>query len=128
MFRGPTSRDISPHLLAGRLSEWLVLHGNPFRSVPVIVYQMAKVGSSTIASALRRAGLPVFQVHRMRAEHLAQLRARRHALGWSVPPVPPHDLVGLLLNERLLSKGGRAKVITLVRDPIARNLSSYFEH
>jgi len=96
--------------------------------VPVIVYQMAKVGSSAVVEALHARGLPVFHVHRMNREHLERMRAERAALGWFIPPVPPHDRLGLRLRDGVVARGRPAKVITLVRDPIARNLSSYFEH
>ncbi|MCU1245806.1 MAG: hypothetical protein JWN02_1716 [Acidobacteria bacterium] len=89
---------------------------------------MAKVGSTAVVDCLTRAHLPVFHVHRMDADHLRRLRDRRMALGWDVGPVPAYDRLGLLLNERLLQAGRSAKIVTLVRDPIARNLSSYFEH
>lgn len=97
--------------------------------VPILVYQMAKVGSSSVARALEARGLPVFHLHRMSREHLERLRATRAALGWLVAPAPPaHDLLGLQLQENVVARGRRAKIITLVRDPIARNFSSYFEH
>jgi hypothetical protein len=56
------------------------------------------------------------------------MREQRRALGWSIPAVPAHDLLGLRIRRELLDRGGRAAIITMVRDPIARNLSSYFEH
>jgi hypothetical protein len=96
--------------------------------MPVIVYQMAKVGSSAIAAALDDTGRPVFHVHRMSASHLHALRETRARLGWRVPPVPRHDRLGIRLNRQIIARGRRAKIITLVRDPIARNYSSYFEH
>ncbi len=94
---------------------------------PIYVYQMAKVGSSAVYEALRKRGLPVFHFHRMNREHLERMRARRAALGWT--PLPPFegDVLGLRLYDTLVRRGRRAKIITLVRDPIARNLSSYFE-
>jgi hypothetical protein len=64
----------------------------------------------------------------MDAGHLHRMREERRALGWFVPPIPPHDLLGLCLRRELLERGGRAAIVTLVRDPIARNISSYFEH
>lgn len=112
-----------------RLARWCAVQGNLFGVVPVIVYQMAKVGSSTVVAALQKAGLRVFHVHRMDAAHTERMLDTRRALGWLVPPtLPPHDVLGLRIRRRLLDRGGRAKIITLVRDPIARNFSSYFEH
>lgn len=89
---------------------------------------MAKVGSSSIVAALAEARLPVFHVHRMNADHLRSLREQRRALGWADVPIPAHDRLGLRLRRRVIDRGARVKIITLVRDPIARNISSYFEH
>jgi hypothetical protein len=114
--------------LSQRARRWCGLRGNLFGVVPILVYQMAKVGSSTIVAALEKAGLPVVHVHRMDAAHLERMRAARRALGWSEAPLPAHDLLGLRIRRTLFERGGRAKIVTLVRDPIARNFSSYFEH
>jgi hypothetical protein len=95
---------------------------------PVIVYQMAKVGSSAVVGPLRALGVPAFHIHRMNRDHLEEMRAVRAALGWRIPPIPRHDQIGLQLRERVIRRLRPAKIITLVRDPIARNLSSYFEH
>lgn len=109
-----------------RAARWAALHVDSL--VPTIVYQMAKVGSSAIVYALTRTGRPVFHVHRMSAEHLERMRQQRRALGWTDRPMPVHDRMGLMLREKIVRRGRRAKIVTLVRDPIARNFSSYFEH
>lgn len=109
------------------MTRWLAMRGLAGLT-PVIVYQMAKVGSSAVVGALTGSRLPVFHVHRMNAGHLEQLRARRAALGWRIPPIPAHDRLGLELYHRVIAPRRAARVITLVRNPIARNLSSYFEH
>ena len=96
--------------------------------IPIYVYQMAKVGSSAVYEALLERGLPAFHFHRMNREHLERMRARRAELGWAPRPLADGDVLGLKLYDKLVSRGHRAKIITLVRDPIARNLSSYFEH
>ena len=119
LFRGTARR---------RVRRWAALHGNLFGVVPILVYQMAKVGSSSIVAALEELGLPVFHVHRMDEAHLHAMREARRARGWETPPIPPHDHLGLRIRRHLLDRGGRARIITLVRDPIARNFSSYFEH
>jgi hypothetical protein len=81
-----------------------------------------------IVTALEDAGLTVFHVHRMDAGHLERMRAARRALGWTVGRVPAHDRLGLRLRRALVDRGERPAVVTLVRDPVARNLSSFFEH
>jgi hypothetical protein len=114
--------------LPRRVLRWCALRRNVLGIVPVIVYQMAKVGSSAIVAALHEARLPVFHVHRMDAEHLHRLREVRRVLGWQVPPIPVHDHLGLRLKEALVASRSRLAIVTMVRDPIARNFSSYFEH
>lgn len=109
------------------LRRFLARHGVPGMK-PILVYQMAKVGSSSIAEALEERKLAVFHVHRMNREHLERMLAKRAELGWEIPALPAHDILGPVLRERLVDRGRRVKVITLVRDPIARNFSSYFEH
>jgi len=109
------------------LRRFLARHGVP-GVTPILVYQMAKVGSSSIAEALEERKLAVFHLHRMNREHLERMRAKRAELGWHLAPLPAHDVLGPILRERLVDRGRSVKVITLVRDPIARNFSSYFEH
>lgn len=109
-------------------ARFLSLHANVRGWEPVIVYQMAKVGSSAVAFALARRHLPVFHVHRMSPEHVTSLREERRRLGWEVGPIPPHDQLGMRLHREVFQRGRKARVVTMVREPIARNLSSYFEH
>lgn len=101
------------------------------RGLPVVVYQMGKVGSTSVYHALR--GLPphysVYHVHtlqqaRVRAEFSAY-RATFH-----VRRLVPHHLLAsrLLLQDLALAQPrGRWKVISIVRDPIERNISSFFQ-
>ena len=56
------------------------------------------------------------------------MREMRRELGWHVPPIPAHDQLGLRLKETLIDSRSRLAIVTMVRDPIARNFSSYFEH
>ena len=51
------------------LRRFLARHGVPGMK-PILEYQMAKVGSSSIAAALEEHKLAVFQLHRMNREHL----------------------------------------------------------
>lgn len=97
-------------------------------SVPVVVYQMAKVGSTSIVDALLRSRLPAFQVHRMNPVHMERVRKARMSLGWRVHPPNFSDRIGSQLYRRVIQPRRPARIITLVRDPIARNLSCYFEH
>lgn len=93
----------------------------------VLVYQMMKVGSSTITAALRAVGgLNVFQVHLMGADNIDRWRAaiRKFPLARFRTGID----TGTLLYKGLIEPGLKLKIITLVRDPIARNCSFYFHN
>lgn len=97
----------------------------------VLVYQMAKVASKSVLHSVRRSrpGLPVFHVHTLTPDGIKTMerlyrRCRVPSLPWA-----GHLLVSRFLEEQL-RRGvtpGRWKVVTLVRDPIARNMSLLFQ-
>ncbi len=97
----------------------------------VLVYQMAKVGSQAVVRSLRasRPGRPVFHVHTLTDEGIAAMEGFYR---WSrVPPLPGagHLLVSRYLKRQIQSgvTPGRWRVVTLVRDPVARNISLLFQ-
>jgi len=99
-------------------------------ATPVLVYQMAKVGSSTVTWALRGCdGLHVFQVHLLHPENLRRLRAALRKRGhWLARLRSDMDVRGTVYHGGLIKSGLRVKVITLVREPIGRNCSLYFQN
>ena len=99
-------------------------------ATPVLVYQMAKVGSSTVTWALRELdGLHVFQVHLLLPENLRRLRAALRKRGrWLARLQSDMDVRGGVYYRGLIKSGLKAKVITLVREPIGRNCSFYFQN
>jgi len=97
-------------------------------TAPVLVYQMGKVGSSTVYQALNGAlsGVPVYHVHFLSA-HLAEHRCSHERSGKG--PVPFHIYLGEALREQLLRHPDRpVKIISLVRDPVAFELSNLFQN
>lgn len=74
---------------------------------PVIIYQMGKVASQSIAKSLRRYFPLVFNMHEI-SNHSSNSNSR-------------------LLFEHLL-KREPTFIISIVRDPIARNISSFFQN
>jgi hypothetical protein len=93
----------------------------------VLVYQMMKVGSSTVAAALKDfGGLHVFQVHLMNADNINRWRVaiRKFPLARFRSGID----TGTFLYDGLVKPGLKLKIITLVRDPIARNCSFYFHN
>ena len=108
-----------------RVLRWCAMHTT--RIVPIVVYQMAKVGSSAVVEALQRAGLPVFHIHRMNAEHLTRMQERRRALDWDPWEPSASDRLGLRMRRKVMDHDRRVAIVSFVRDPVARNISSYFE-
>lgn len=120
------------------------------RSTPIVVYQMGKVGSSSIRNALLLRGLhPVLHLHTMsplrekRVESVeidAELRdaLRREieharAVFAGLGAVPKLRLVlHEWLNERRISRrllrpGQPLRIVTSVREPIAASVSMFFQ-
>jgi hypothetical protein len=101
----------------------------PRRETPILVYQMGKVGSETVARSLENADLeaPIFHVHYLEPAAL-ELAERRVRSRWD----PGRGGRGVNVWEsqhiarRLRSGNERWSVVTLVRDPVARNISDYF--
>ena len=93
---------------------------------PVVVYQMGKVGSSSIYNALKARGLFVFHNHNLRPEIIAkgieQWKTRKPT---SVVPRPELGK-RLWVYNHIIKKRRHAKYITLVRDPLGRNVSAFF--
>ncbi len=87
-------------------------------SVPVIVFQMGKVASSTIEATLRQVnGIEVLRTHGL--SRWADVNE---------PPTARRDLESWLILHQIVRRNIPAKVVTVVRDPIARNLSAYFQN
>lgn len=112
-----------------------VFHARGLGALPtrpaVLVYQMAKVASKTVLRSVRRSrpGQPVFHVHTLTRHGIETME--RFYRWCRVPslPVAGHLLVSRYLEEQL-RRGvtpGQWKVITLVRDPMARNMSLLFQ-
>lgn len=125
----PTTLGLAYRVLAGvfRARGWESLRRQP----AVLVFQMAKVGSQTVVRSIRASGprQPVFHVHTLTDQGMAAMEgfyrwSRVPSLLWA-----GHLLVGRYLS-RQIRRGvtpGRWKIVTLVRDPVARNLSLLFQ-
>jgi hypothetical protein len=98
------------------------------RPAPVLVYQMGKVGSASVARALETTARTALHVHTLAPEEIARVGALhrrasgRFGIGYTW-------YVGRAVGERLRAGNGavRLPVITLVRDPIAREVSAIFQ-
>jgi hypothetical protein len=91
---------------------------------PVLVYQMSKVGSSTVQETLHEAGIPSLHVHFVDAEHWEEAS---NLYTENNEPLPHHFHTGRLVRLWLNQTNRQVRVVTLVRDPIARYVSGAFE-
>lgn len=98
----------------------------------IIIYQMGKVGSSTIKHSLSELDLDInlYHVHSLTHKHIDRLKATyRHASRVRGDVVVHDHLVKSMYLRKLMDRNveHRWKVITLIRDPIARNISTFFQ-
>lgn len=92
---------------------------------PILVHQMGKVGSTTVCQTLRKAGFSPWHLHHVSAARWHD--ARQWYFDTGQRSLPRHFYLDLMARLYLNSTFHRVKVITLVRDPIARYVSSMFQ-
>lgn len=90
---------------------------------PVLIYQMSKVGSSTVRACLHEAGVRNLHFHYMGEywEKAASFYRSRNAI------LPYHFYLSRLVRPWLRLQSGPVRIITLVRDPVARKISNAFQ-
>ena len=99
----------------------------------ILVYQMGKVGSTTVLRSLRALGLDmsIHHVHMLTREGISRYEAfiKENFFRKSVSAIVENLVLVKYLRKQLDHTGSdqRWKVVTLVRDPVARNISSFFE-
>ena len=110
-------RDVKYHLVRLRWKK-------PRR--PVIVYQMGKVASTSVYQSLKSTtDHSVFHVHRLSPENIEKVRQRHEKLGQA----HVHEKLPLLLHDRLIKQCSQPTfLISLVREPIGRNISAFFQN
>jgi hypothetical protein len=104
-----------------------------FKETPVLVYQMGKVGSSTIVSSLKAIDLDraIYHLHFLTKERIVKTEEDRKEFflteryGYLKRPWLYEFLIKQL-DDGLM--GRKWKVITLTREPVARNISTFFEN
>ena len=142
MAKSPFRRALNTNPLLVRTRwRWQCFLAERRAAQPVIVYQTGKVGSTAIAASLRAASteLEIYHVHTLTqagidAREAIYQNIVRHSDSTYFPRAR-HLLVSRYLRRRLAQRRGRSgsadkqrwKVITLVRDPVARHISSFFQ-
>ncbi|MGV2829104.1 putative capsular polysaccharide synthesis family protein [Myxosarcina sp. GI1(2024)] len=108
------------------------IFGSNLSQPEVIVYQMGKVGSSTIVKSLQKLDLDfkVYHVHALSEQRIEELENTYRAHFDRTRVIHSHLLESLYLRKQIKrnERQQKWKVITLVRDPIARNFSSFFQN
>ena len=104
-----------------------------FTELPLLVYQMGKVGSKSVVNSLSKADIKrrIYHVHFLSPDLVREYEHKRRIyLGTEREGALRHVWQYSYLRN-LISKahnGKRWKIITLVRDPVARNLATFFEN
>jgi Putative capsular polysaccharide synthesis protein len=112
---------------------------DPLRTNPVIVHSVGKVGSTSLLATLRAAvgGRPVWHVHWLDEENLRRDEAyyRERARDYRGTArmdrfFPRYDWRGERLARAIRSAppDHRWDVVTVVRDPVDRNVSAFFQN
>jgi hypothetical protein len=105
---------------------------------PLLVYQMGKVGSTSVEMSLRSAGLamPIFHVHLLSPIEITKDEMLYHGrlprlFAPSHLPATQHLFNSYYIRRRInrgeIGAPSKWKIVTLTRDPIARNISGFFE-
>lgn len=116
------ARHLASGLVRRLNAKWTLLTSD---DPPAIVYQMGKVGSKTVERTLEAHGVvPAFHIHRMAPAHIRTVKQQ----DWYGPVTRPLDALGLALHGAVVRKHRPARFISLVRDPVGRNVSAFFEN
>ena len=94
------------------------------KSVPIVIYQMGKVGSTAIYNALNSSFNDVYQVHSLVPEKLEKTMRILNEKGLGIPK---HVRDSNYLIEHYIKKGLPIKFITPIRAPLQRNMSAFFQ-
>jgi len=95
---------------------------------PIVIWQMGKVGSSSVYESLKslRLANPIFHIHFLNPANLNRVR---NEFNHKELPVPRHIKDGEMLLERYRKAGGKHwKIITIVRELSKIKISGFFEN
>lgn len=91
---------------------------------PILVFTMAKVGSLSVYNSIKnQSDIPCFHIHSLSEEEALRTIEICQEKG----VYPGSRSPAFMLHKHLLRKQETYKVISLFRNPIARNLSAFFE-
>ncbi|MBL0712169.1 MAG: glycosyltransferase, partial [Desulfosarcina sp.] len=95
---------------------------------PVIIYQMGKVGSTSVMNSLNRIGIPNQHIHRLSWQGIQQAEERYRLSGTTQIPqrIRRYRAFREFIENR--RHDTRWKIITMVRDPLSRLISCIFQN
>jgi hypothetical protein len=99
------------------------------KGVPILVYQMGKVASQTVVATLVHARLssPIFHIHVLSDQYLEE-DERSYRAHWTKDGTAQHLWTSQHVKRLLEADPNRPwRIVTLVRDPVARNISMFFQ-
>lgn len=125
-------RQILARRYWGAKPQWhLSLRRRGLGDEPILIYQMGRVGSTTIHDELQRQAVDarIFHVHYLTKE-LLKKEEEIHRRSWKKKKRvgSEHVWQGQYLRRHLsrVDPARKWRVVTLVRDPVARNISDFF--
>jgi len=93
---------------------------------PLLVLQMGKVGSSSIVNALIRSDRwHIVHIHHMNEKRVGTIWRRNIERGQEHPP---NLMASRALLDWLPTYSEKIEIVSAVRDPMARNLSAFYEN
>jgi hypothetical protein len=98
---------------------------------PILIFQMGKVGSTSVMASLKalKLGRPIYHIHTLTEDGIAHGESIYGKMPQSYRSRGKHLLMSQLLRKHL-AKGltePKWKIITPIREPIGRNVSSFFQ-
>lgn len=94
------------------------------QAIPIVIYQMGKVGSTALAKALKPLVSEVYQVHTLEAGRLDRACKTLNASGLGIPGHLQHSKY---LREQFILPPKPLRFISLIRSPLERNISAFFQ-
>lgn len=96
------------------------------RKIDVVVYTMGKVGSSSVSTSLKKAGFACLDIHFWAQDRI--LASLKNSVEDPDIEIIPEHIIDSILARNALVRQGRLKIVSLVRNPIMRNISAVFQN
>jgi len=101
------------------------------RGLPIIVYSIGKTGTRTVYESLESLKLdaPAYHIHRLSEKGIKIAETKKYIINDPTPKSDKRILASKYLRRKILQgpQSKKWRVITLVREPVARNISAFFQ-